>query len=132
MKSPFSILTLSTLLLVSCQSKSDTGLATSDHIQQALVQIANDFESKTVTLDEQDRKILEKLSPLTINRIDEGHALTVYDIIKLSQSGISDQTIIKYMKETHAKYELNQEQIKRLQNAGVSPKVISFIMETGR
>ncbi len=119
-------------MVMSCQSKSESGLATTEHMDQALVQASTGMKLKIVTLDEQDRKILEKLSPRTIYRIDEGKSLTVHDIVKLSEGGICDDSIIRYIKETRTKYALSQMQIQRLQNAGVSPRVISYVIETGR
>jgi site-specific recombinase XerC len=117
---------------MSCESKSETGLATSNPIEQALVHLSAERKADSYTLDEQDRKILEKMSPQTITRIDNREALTFQDVIQLSNSGLCDQSIIQYIKETRSRYALSQNQIQALQNAGVSPKVISYIIETSR
>jgi hypothetical protein len=84
-----------------------------------------------ISLDEQDRMILERLSPSTLKRIDELRPLSVYDVIQLSQSGVSDDIIIDYMIETKSKYTLNQEQIYRMQNSGVSQRVINYMIDSG-
>jgi len=83
-------------------------------------------------LDEQDRKIMESRSPRTVQRMDRGEPLTVTDIINLSQGGVSDDTIIRYIRETRTSYSLNQAQIKRMQRAGVSQRVINYMVNTGR
>src|SRR5579862_4388817 len=41
-------------------------------------------------LDTQDRKIMEQSSPRTVDRMDRGEPLTLNDVIKLSQGGVSD------------------------------------------
>lgn len=83
-------------------------------------------------LDEEDRKILQKNSPRTLSRMDRGEPITVDDVIQLHQGGISDDTILRYIQETRTSYTLNQKQIRRLQQAGVSQRVIQYMIETGR
>lgn len=84
------------------------------------------------SLDEQDRKVMEQSSPRTVERMDRGEPLTIGDIIKLSQGGVSDDTIINYIKETKTTYNLSQSQINRLQEAGVSQRVINYMVDTGK
>ena len=83
-------------------------------------------------LDEQDRKVMERTSPRTVDRMDRGEPLTVNDVIKLSQGGVSDDTIINYMQKTDSSYNLSQTQIRRLQDAGVSQRVINYMVDSGR
>jgi len=83
-------------------------------------------------LDEQDRKIMDRTSPRTVERMDRGEPLTVGDIIKLSQGGVSDDTIIRYVQHTRTTYNLSQAQINRLQEAGVSQRVINYMVDTGK
>ena len=83
-------------------------------------------------LDEQDRKVMEKSSPRTVDRMDRGDPLTINDVIKLSQGGVSDSTILEYMRDTGSTYSLSQAQIRRLQDAGVSQRVINYMVDTGR
>jgi outer membrane lipoprotein SlyB len=80
-------------------------------------------------LDTQDRKIMEQSSPRTVDRMDRGEPLTLNDVIKLSQGGVSDDTIIIYLRDTKSTYNLSQSQIRRLQDAGVSQRVINFMAE---
>jgi outer membrane lipoprotein SlyB len=83
-------------------------------------------------LDAQDRKVMEKSSPRTVDRMDRGEALTINDVIKLSQTGVSDDTIMRYMKETTSSYNLSQAQVRRLQDAGVSQRVINDMVASGK
>ena len=80
-------------------------------------------------LDQQDRKVMEQSSPRTVDRMDRGEPLTLNDVIKLSQSGVSDDTIIHYLQSAKNLYNLSQTQIRRLQDAGVSQRVIRFLSE---
>lgn len=83
-------------------------------------------------LDEQDRRVMERSSPRTVDRMDRGEPLTINDVIKLSQGGVSDDTIMRYMRETTSTYNLSQAQIRRLQDAGVSQRVINDMVVSGR
>lgn len=83
-------------------------------------------------LDEQDRKVMERTSPRTVDRMDRGEPLTVNDVVKLSQGGVSDDSIINYMQQTGSIYNLSQAQIRRLQDAGVSQRVVSYMVDSGR
>jgi outer membrane lipoprotein SlyB len=82
-------------------------------------------------LDEQDRKIMEKSSPRTVERMDHGEPLTISDVIKLAQGGVSDETIIRYIKRRDTTYNLSQAQINRLKEAGVSQRVINYMVNSG-
>jgi outer membrane lipoprotein SlyB len=83
-------------------------------------------------LDEQDRKVMERNSPRTVDRMDRGETLTLNDVIKLSQAGVSDDAIIRYMHETTSMYTLTQAQVRRLQDAGVSQRVINNMIASGK
>lgn len=82
-------------------------------------------------LDKQDRKVMEKASPRTVTRMDREEPLTINDIIKLSQGGICDDSVIEYIKERKTTYTLSQAQTRRMQEAGVSQRVINYMIDTG-
>ena len=83
-------------------------------------------------LDEQDRKVVEQSSPRTVDRIDREDPLTINDVIKLTQAGVSDDTIIEYIRKKRTPYTLTQAQVRRLQEAGVSGRVIQYMTNTDR
>lgn len=128
MKKSYLIIYLA-LLISGCESsiKSPT---------QSDIAISSAIDTKTTlvdaSLDEQDRKIMEKTSPRTVERMDRKEPLTINDIIKLSQSGINDDTIMIYIQKTKTTYNLSQAQINRLQEAGVSQRVINYMVSTGK
>jgi outer membrane lipoprotein SlyB len=84
------------------------------------------------SLDEQDRKVMQKTSPRTVDRMDRREPLTVNDVIKLSQGGVSDESIIRYLQQTGSTYNLSQAQIRRLQDAGVSQRVVNYMVDSSR
>ncbi len=83
-------------------------------------------------LDEQDRKVMQQTSPRTVDRMDRGEPLTINDVIKLSQGGVSDDAIINYIHDQRTSYNLTQAQVRRMQDAGVSQRVINTMIDTGK
>ncbi len=81
-------------------------------------------------LDAQDRRVMQQVSPRTVDRMDRGEPLTINDVIKLSQGGVSDDTIMDYIYETGTVYNLSPAQIRRMQDAGVSQRVINYMVGT--
>lgn len=75
-------------------------------------------------LDEQDKKIVEKNSPRTVERMEKGDPLTLNDIIQLSQSGIHDEVILRYLEKSGMTYSLTKTQVQRLRQSGVSQRII--------
>lgn len=130
------------VVAVGCQPKTNSGSITGafgtsvGEISGGKGSLAAGTSGTTVllgsALDEQDRKIMEESSPRTIDRMEKGDPLTVNDIIKLHENGVSDETIVRYIRQTKTSYNLNQTQIRRMQNSGVSQRVIDYLLETGR
>jgi uncharacterized protein YcfJ len=134
------------LTFSSCETKTGTGVLAGGAIGATVGGIAGGGTGALIgtaagvvagglvgaSLDEQDRRIMEQNSPRTIERMDRGEPLTINDIIKLHEGGVSDETILRYIRETRTTYNLSQAQIRRLQNAGVSQRVINYMVDTGR
>ncbi len=134
------------LLLTSCASNTGTGVIAGGIIGAGAGGIAGGGKGALIgsaagvitggligaVLDAQDRKVMERTSPRTVDRMDRGEPLTINDVIKLSQSGVSDDTMITYMRDTISTYNLSQAQVRRLQDAGVSQRVINYMVDSGR
>lgn len=134
------------LLATACASNMGTGVITGVSIGASAGALANGGTGSLIgsaagivtggligaALDEQDRRVMERSSPLTVDRMDRSEPLTISDVIKLSQSGVTDDTIIRYLGETKSQYNLTQAQIRRLKDGGVSSRVISYMIDTGR
>ncbi len=79
-------------------------------------------------LDSSDRNRIEQRSPDTMRRYDRNQKLNLNDIKSLSQSGISNDKIIGMIQQTNSHYNLTTSQVIELKNAGVSQKVIDYMI----
>jgi outer membrane lipoprotein SlyB len=140
------VVVVTSLLLVSCASNTGTGVIAGGVLGASFGGIAGGGSGALIgsaagiiagglvgaVLDEQDRKVMERSSPRTVDRMDRGEPLTINDTIKLSQGGVSDDTIMGYMRDTSSSYNLSRAQIRRLQEAGVSQRVINNMVDSGK
>jgi len=87
------------------------------------------FETKSVASN------LKKVNSTNINGFvldEQDKPLTLGDIIKLSQNGVSNDTIIGYLKYTYKSYNLSQSQINRMHESGVSKEIVNYMITTGK
>jgi hypothetical protein len=70
-------------------------------------------------------------SPAIHDKMMHGDALSVGDIIALSNSGVSDAVVTRYIRDNHTVYNLSRRDIARLQQGGVSQSVIDFMEHSG-
>ena len=140
------LIALIVLILGSCSTNTGTGVLAGGAIGAGAGGIAGGGRGALIggaagviaggligaALDEQDRQVMQKTSPRTVDRMDREEPLTINDVIKLSQGGVSDDTIIRYMREATTTYQLSQAQIRRLQDAGVSQRVINYMVDSGK
>lgn len=130
------------LLLAGCQTKTGSRAVSSSKIGSYAGEVFKNKECAAVgsdgtlsggligpALDEQDKKIMENTSPRTLDRMDRGEPITISDIIKLSQGGVNDEIIIRYIHSAKTTYHLTQAQIRRLRQGGVSQRVIKYIFD---
>ena len=82
------------------------------------------------SMDQQQRETLERQSPQTMQRIEQGQPLGVADIKALAKAGVSDEVIISQIRNSHVAYHLSTADIIDLKDAGVSEKVIDFMINT--
>ncbi len=121
------------VLLFSCQRTSSTmvrAFSSDPTKKDYAVESFSEAISRGTALDLQDRKIMENSSPRTLDRMDRGESITISDIIKLSQGGICDDIIIRYIHDTKTSYHLTLAQIRRLRQGGVSQRVIRYVYDT--
>ncbi len=82
------------------------------------------------SLDEQERARLRAQAPQTYTRIDQGQPLQVADVTAMSKAGIKDELIISQIRNSHSVYHLSASEIIELRDAGVSQKVIEYMINT--
>lgn len=146
MKLPISTFLLA-FLLFSCQTNTETGalvggglgattgaLITHGSVGGALIGGAIGAVGGGLigySLDEQDRRNMEQESPRTLRRIDNGEPLTTNDIKDMTKAGLNDDIIISQIQSTRSVFYLSTADIISLKNAGVSQRVIDYMIRTG-
>jgi len=81
-------------------------------------------------LDQQQRETLSRQSPATLQRVEQGQPLGLADIKALAKAGVSDEVIISQIRASRTVYHLTTAEIIELKDAGVSQKVIDFMINT--
>ena len=81
-------------------------------------------------LDAQSQRNLEKDSPSTMRKIEKNQKLSINDVIAMSQAGVSPDTIISMIENSKSEFYLTSSEVIKLKNAGVSEKVINYMIES--
>jgi outer membrane lipoprotein SlyB len=81
------------------------------------------------SMDANEQRQLETNSPSTLRKIEKQEKLSVKDIIAMSQAGLSSDTIINMIKNTHSTFDLNSTDVIKLKNAEISEKVINYMIQ---
>lgn len=81
-------------------------------------------------MDQEQEAQLRAQAPQTMQRIDQGQPLTVVDVKSLTKAGIGDDLIISQIRNSRTVYYLTTADIINLKNAGVSERVIDFMINT--
>ncbi|MCB2147309.1 MAG: hypothetical protein KQI81_12605 [Deltaproteobacteria bacterium] len=81
-------------------------------------------------LDPSQEAQLRAQAPQTIQRGEEGQPLMVPDVEALARAWISDDLIISQIRNSRTVYHLSTAEIIDLKNAGISERVIDFMINT--
>jgi len=81
-------------------------------------------------MDQQQREILARQSPQTMQRLEQGQPLGLADIKALARAGVSDDVIISQIRNSRVVYRLTTAEIIDLKDSGVSNRVIDFMINT--
>ena len=141
-KSSILVLPIAVMLIVGCESNTGTGVLIGGASGAAIGGLAGGGTGALIGsaagvitggligayLDNQESKTLREHSSETYRRIDNGEKLSVHDIINLSKANIGDDKIIRLIEKTHSDYRLDRYQIDRLRDAGVSERVINYMI----
>ncbi|MBS0621012.1 MAG: hypothetical protein JSS61_06100 [Verrucomicrobia bacterium] len=136
---------LLSLLLVGCESKAGTGALVGGGLGAGAgalisptaggVLIGTAVGAATgavigASLDSADRDRVSESSPQTLNKIDNKEQLSLDDIIRMHNAGITDDKIIGTIDSTGSVYHLTTSDIQELKDAGVSQHVIDHMLQT--
>ncbi len=82
------------------------------------------------SIDEQQRARIQQEAPATWQRVEQGQPLGLADVKALARAGVSDEVILSQIRNSHSVYQLSTAEIIDLKDAGVSEKVIDFMINT--
>jgi surface antigen len=82
------------------------------------------------SIDQQQRARIQEQAPETWQRVEQGQPLGVADVKALAKAGVSDEVIISQIRNSRVAYHLSTAEIIDLKDAGVSEKVIDFMINT--
>jgi uncharacterized protein YcfJ len=81
-------------------------------------------------MDQQQRETLARQSPATLQRVEQGQPLGVADIKALAKAGVSDEVIISQIRASRMVYHFSTAEIIDMKDAGVSERVIEYMINT--
>jgi len=81
-------------------------------------------------MDQAQEAQLRAQAPQTLQRVEQSQPLTVADIKALTKAGISDDLIISQIRNSRTVYHFSTAGIVDLKTAGVSERVIDFMLNT--
>jgi hypothetical protein len=81
-------------------------------------------------MDQEQEAQLQAQAPQTLQRVEQGQPLTIADVESLVRAGIGDDLVISQIRNSRTIYHLNTADILGLKNAGVSERVIDFMINT--
>jgi hypothetical protein len=82
------------------------------------------------SINQQQRARLQAEAPATWQRVEQGQPLGLADVKELARAGVSDEVIISQIRNSHSVYQLSTAEIIDLKDAGVSERVIDFMINT--
>ncbi len=146
MHKPIFVLSVLSIALVSCQTKTQTGALTGAALGAGTGALIGGGQGALIggavgaigggligaALDDTDRKALQQQSPKTLSKVDRGQQLSVYDIKEMSRANIQDDVIISQIKATNSEFHLSTADIIDLKNSGVSQRVIDAMIRSGQ
>lgn len=81
-------------------------------------------------MDREQAERLREEAPDTYARVEQGRPLMVSDVEALARAHVSDDAIIGQIQNTHTIYHLSPTDIVNLHTAGVSDKVVNYMINT--
>jgi outer membrane lipoprotein SlyB len=82
------------------------------------------------SLDQEAEARLRAQAPQTLVRVDQGQPLGVADVKALARAGVSEDVIISQIRSSRTVYRLTAAEIIELHEAGVSQKIIEYMINT--
>ena len=80
--------------------------------------------------DREQTARLKAMAPQTYARVDQGQPLTVADVKALVKAGVTEEVIIAQIQNSHTVYHLSAADIIDLRDAGVTDKIIDYMINS--
>ena len=81
-------------------------------------------------IDEAQREHIREEHPQTYAHMERGQPLTLADVKALAAAGVSDEVIVSQIRSSRTIYRLSANEIIDLHDAGISNRVIDFMVNT--
>ncbi len=81
-------------------------------------------------MDQTQEAQLRAQAPQTLQRLEQSQPLTIIDVKALTKAGVSDDLVISQIRNSRTVYHLTTADIVDLKTAGVSEKIIDFMINT--
>jgi outer membrane lipoprotein SlyB len=82
------------------------------------------------SMDQEQQARLRQQAPQTYVKVDQGQPLSVADVKALAKAGISEDVVISQIRNSHTIYHLSTADIIDLRDAGVTDKVVNYMINT--
>jgi outer membrane lipoprotein SlyB len=82
------------------------------------------------SMDREQEARLKAQAPQTYARVDQGQPLSVADVKALAKAGVTEDVIISQITSSHTVFHLSSADIIDLRDAGVTDKVVNFMINT--
>jgi hypothetical protein len=82
------------------------------------------------SMDSSDCEKRQQSSPQTSKKNDRGEQLSIKDIENMSNAGITDDKIIGKIRSTGSVFHLSSSDVQELKDAGISKRVIDYMLQT--
>ncbi len=82
------------------------------------------------SMDQEEQERLRAQAPQTYARVEQGQPLALADVKAMMSANVGDDVIISQIQSTHSIYHLSAADIIDLHGAGVSEKIIQYMINT--
>lgn len=121
----------SRIIILLCISSIITGCGSSSNSTSSQAVITSgSAKAHILSLSAEDIFYLNQQSPFVLKKIDKGECLDLDDVVAMHEAGVSAESIIAIIDFTHTSFELNTNDVIRLQMEGVSFKVINHLIHS--
>jgi len=110
--------------LLSCSHRNSISFSSKNLIQP------NSFKAHLLSLSAEDIQILSLHVPKTLGKINKGFSISLEELVKLHEIGLSSESLLLIIKHTKSRFNLTTSDVIRLQMEGLPFKVINYLINT--